>query len=258
MAQRPRTACGRVGVLAGNAPMRQVHHPIPDRIQEQTGGPSGTSQHAGGLELGSAAAVTGELNHVFALRLALQPPSHASSVPSLLHAIAGPFTTRGGGAKAAAIAAASAKELRRMGPTSGLAIGPMMSGSAVCLQTTMLGYFAATAGRATSKGRRWRSPPSVAAVPPGRMAPSSRACEPTRPLEQLRRGTPWCWVVCEACLHRRPMAFVPLIIRWGPDASSYVLRKSARCSKCGRKGASLQHPSWAGSHVGWESFPVSR
>ena len=34
-------------------------------------------------------------------------------------------------------------------------------------------------------------------------------------LEQLRRGTPWCWVVCEKCLQRRPIAFVPLIIRWG-------------------------------------------
>jgi hypothetical protein len=39
-------------------------------------------------------------------------------------------------------------------------------------------------------------------------------------LEQLRRGTPWCWVVCERCLHRRAIAFVPFIIRWGPEASS--------------------------------------
>jgi hypothetical protein len=77
-------------------------------------------------------------------------------------------------------------------------------------------------------------------------------------LEQLRRGTPWCWVVCEHCLHRRAVAFVPLIIRWGPDASSDMLRRSARCTKCGRKGAVLQHPSWAGMDLGWEPFPVSR
>ena len=25
-------------------------------------------------------------------------------------------------------------------------------------------------------------------------------------LEQLRRGTPWCWVVSEHCLHRKPAA----------------------------------------------------
>jgi hypothetical protein len=56
-------------------------------------------------------------------------------------------------------------------------------------------------------------------------------------------------------MHRKPVAFVPFIIRWGPDASSDMLRRSSRCTKCGRKGAALQHPSWAGSHVGFEPFP---
>jgi hypothetical protein len=83
-----------------------------------------------------------------------------------------------------------------------------------------------------------------------------RAPSPIPTLEQLRRGHPWCWVVCERCLHRTPIAFVPLIIRWGPDASSDVLRRSARCTKCGRKGAVLQHPSWAGMDLGWEPFPA--
>jgi hypothetical protein len=51
--------------------------------------------------------------------------------------------------------------------------------------------------------------------------------EPPRPiLEQLRRATPWCWVVCEHSMHRRPLAFLPFIIRWGPDASSDMLRRS--------------------------------
>ena len=31
-------------------------------------------------------------------------------------------------------------------------------------------------------------------------------------------------VYCEKCLHHAPMALVPLIIRWGPDASSDQLR----------------------------------
>jgi len=87
----------------------------------------------------------------------------------------------------------------------------------------------------------------------GDMQPAS----PIPTLEQLRRGTPWCWIVCERCLHRTPLAFVPLIIRWGPDASSDMLRRSARCTKCGRKGAVLQHPSWAGMHIGFEPFPKS-
>jgi hypothetical protein len=77
-----------------------------------------------------------------------------------------------------------------------------------------------------------------------------------QPLEQLRRGHPWTWVVCERCLRRWPVAWVPLIITWGADASRDLLRRSARCGKCGRKGAALQHPSWGGSHIGWEPFPV--
>ena len=56
-------------------------------------------------------------------------------------------------------------------------------------------------------------------------------------------------------MHRRPVAFVPLIIRWGPDASSNVIRRSARCTACGGKGATLQHPGWRGMDLGWESFP---
>jgi hypothetical protein len=78
----------------------------------------------------------------------------------------------------------------------------------------------------------------------------TEALRPT--LEQLRRSTPWCWVVCEYCMHRRPVAFMPFTIRWGPDASSNRLRRSARYTQCGRKGAALRHPSWAGIHIGWE------
>ena len=77
---------------------------------------------------------------------------------------------------------------------------------------------------------------------------------PVPTLEELRRTHPWCWVVCERCMHRRPVAFVPLIIRWGADASSDLLHRSARCDKCGAKGAALQHPSWAGMDAGWETF----
>jgi hypothetical protein len=53
------------------------------------------------------------------------------------------------------------------------------------------------------------------------------------------------------------MAFAPLIIRWGPDASSDVLRRNARCTRCGRKGAMLTHPSWISEDVGEQPFPVA-
>jgi len=45
------------------------------------------------------------------------------------------------------------------------------------------------------------------------------------------------------------MAIAPLIIRWGGDASSDLLRRSARCTCCGSKGADLQHPSARSSDI---------
>jgi hypothetical protein len=81
-------------------------------------------------------------------------------------------------------------------------------------------------------------------------------------LAQLQRSAPgkWCWVYCAAyaCLHHAPMAIAPLVIRWGPDASSDMLRQCARCLKCGHKGASLQLPSWMSTAVGFAPFPVDR
>jgi hypothetical protein len=42
-----------------------------------------------------------------------------------------------------------------------------------------------------------------------------------------------------------------------PDASSDVLRQHARCTVCARRGASLQHPSWADAATEWQSFPAA-
>jgi hypothetical protein len=39
------------------------------------------------------------------------------------------------------------------------------------------------------------------------------------------------WVDCELCLHRKPVGYVPLIIQWGTNATSDMLRRSARCTK---------------------------
>jgi hypothetical protein len=79
-------------------------------------------------------------------------------------------------------------------------------------------------------------------------------------LGQLRAETPWLWVYCGAryCNHSAPLALVPVIIRWGADASSDVLRHRARCCACGHLGATLRHPSWGDSIIGWKPFSIDR
>ena len=45
------------------------------------------------------------------------------------------------------------------------------------------------------------------------------------------------------------------MIRWGAQVSSDKLRRRARCTVCGHKGATIQRPSWAGEHIGFMPFP---
>jgi hypothetical protein len=80
---------------------------------------------------------------------------------------------------------------------------------------------------------------------------------PVPTLGQLLYQPYWFWLRCNACGHCVAVALVPFVIRWGADASSDVLRRNARCVVCGRRGASLQHPSWGDEAVGWEPFPVA-
>jgi hypothetical protein len=42
----------------------------------------------------------------------------------------------------------------------------------------------------------------------------------------------------------------------GPDTSSDRLRKSARCTRCGGKGAMLMHPIYVDRIVGFQPFPL--
>ena len=79
----------------------------------------------------------------------------------------------------------------------------------------------------------------------------------TTTLADLRGVTPWLWVICERCLHRTPTALAPWIIRWGADVSSDMLRRSARCTKCGGKGATLQIPGWGGLQMPVREWPAS-
>jgi hypothetical protein len=79
-------------------------------------------------------------------------------------------------------------------------------------------------------------------------------------LGQLHRPPGWLRVYCASypsCGHSAPMALAPLVIRWGPHTSSEMLRRCARCTRCGHKGATLQHPSWVGNGFScWQPFPV--
>ena len=63
-------------------------------------------------------------------------------------------------------------------------------------------------------------------------------------LGQLRERQCWVWLHCSrsSCLHYVPVALAPLIILFGEGASSDRLRHSARCSKCGSKGVTIQLP----------------
>jgi hypothetical protein len=76
-------------------------------------------------------------------------------------------------------------------------------------------------------------------------------------LADLRRHWCWLWLNCRnpACGHCTPLALVPLMIRWSPDASTDRLRACALCTRCGARGANTTVPSWAGQDVGWAPFP---
>jgi hypothetical protein len=86
-----------------------------------------------------------------------------------------------------------------------------------------------------------------------------RAPTPVATLGDLHRPPGWLWVHCTRfdpiCQHKAPLAIAPLIIRWGANASSDKLRRCARCTKCGHKGATLQTPSWYSNIVGHQPFP---
>lgn len=104
-----------------------------------------------------------------------------------------------------------------------------------------------------------RSPSMIGFITPCRryrLRLRSKRMNQVATLTDLRRHSPWVWLYCERCQHRAPMAFTPLIIRWGPGASSDRLRRSARCTKCGGKGATLQHPGWVDAQAGFQPFPV--
>ena len=81
-----------------------------------------------------------------------------------------------------------------------------------------------------------------------------RNVPPVPTLLQIQRSSCWVWLVCNGCGHFHPVTLAQFVIRWGADASSDRLRHSARCARCGTKGAVLQHPSWTGSITGFATY----
>jgi hypothetical protein len=71
---------------------------------------------------------------------------------------------------------------------------------------------------------------------------------PIPTLGDLTRLADWLWLHCRrtGCHHYRRMKLAPIIDRWGADASSDRLRRQARCTKCGNKGANTMVPSCDG------------
>ena len=90
--------------------------------------------------------------------------------------------------------------------------------------------------------------------------PAMRSVPPPIPtLGELHEPPGWFWVICGRfgfCFHKAPMAIAPLVIRWGAEVSSNRLRRCARCTVCGHKGATLQAPSWYDGATGHQPFPV--
>jgi hypothetical protein len=88
----------------------------------------------------------------------------------------------------------------------------------------------------------------------------SRKTHKSRPgprptLGELHGATPWVWMHCDRCQHKAPFACAVAVIRWGANETSDRLRQCARCTACGHKGATLQHPGWGGG-AGFLPFPV--
>ena len=77
-------------------------------------------------------------------------------------------------------------------------------------------------------------------------------------LGDLHRATPWLWLHCEKYQHYAPLVCAVPVIRWGAQTSSDKLRQCARCTACGNKGATIQHPGWGGTDVGFLPFPTKR
>jgi len=71
---------------------------------------------------------------------------------------------------------------------------------------------------------------------------AAEASGPPRGLADIRAEYLWLHLYCgrPGCRHYAVVYLTPLIVRWGPAASIEVLRRAARCTKCGHRGATVR------------------
>lgn len=69
---------------------------------------------------------------------------------------------------------------------------------------------------------------------------------------RTRKSYYWIYVYCGRCQRCAIFPLVPLIVRWGPDASLDCLRHAARCMTCGHKGATLRFSNSGRTDVPWQ------
>ena len=95
------------------------------------------------------------------------------------------------------------------------------------------------------------------------MAKASYPPGPIPTMGQIHRAAPhWCWIYCDNAFCERicrptAIALAPYVIRWGANASSNVLRRSARCTKCGHKGGRLIIATDDHRHDRYAAFPAA-
>lgn len=85
------------------------------------------------------------------------------------------------------------------------------------------------------------------------------AFDPSVPtIVDLLRDAGWVILNCGnefGCGRRIATQFPTFIAKYGADASSDIVRVTAKCSVCGHQGATTTAPSWAGQDKGWAAFP---
>jgi hypothetical protein len=93
---------------------------------------------------------------------------------------------------------------------------------------------------------------AMASYPPG----------PIPTMGEIQRPAPhWCWIYCRNAICERissptAIALAPYVIRWGAEASSNMLRRCARCTICGHKGATLIVATDDHRHDHYATFPA--
>lgn len=83
------------------------------------------------------------------------------------------------------------------------------------------------------------------------------APDATTTLRDILKDGGWAILNCDnpACGRRVASRLPAFIAKYGPDASTNVVRANAVCTVCGTRGCTMTAPSWDGADKGWAEFP---